>query len=184
MGYSLRTTARQILKFCKSNFCYSLYSQDSIAAPVIIMPLPIPGSELLLQITKVISTGWSENTLMIIQLCVATIRNVHGFSIGQLYVLIQYRTLYFQTFFDFSITNKFVPLKALHYMQHKNLMIMHHSALLMLTLRLVIEDALHKTSFKTLERLLDSHQSTMQDHRDQLETKYLHEEMPDQCMLQ
>lgn len=175
VGYSLRTTDRDVLKFCKTNPCYKFYSQDSTAVPVIIIPLPLPLTELLLQITKVISTDWSENTVMIIQLCIAhSLPNIHGFNVGQLYVLTQFRTLNYRAFFDFSISNEFVPLNALQYMQHKSSVIKHHSALLMLMLKLIIEDALHQTSHKTLEGLLDSHRSAMQVQESQLQTEDFH----------
>lgn len=179
-GYSLRKTDGTILKFCKSNICSKFYSQDMTDVPVIIMPLPLPStdSELLLQVAKVISTNWSENTVIIIQLCVAHTQNVHGFNDGQLYVLTQFRTLYYHKFFDFSISNKFVPLNALPYMKHKNSVIMQHSALLMLMIKLIVEDALHQTSYKTLERLLDFHHSTVQDQNDNLQTENLCKDTP------
>ena len=163
MGYSLRTIGGnkkvKVLKFCKNNPCYSFYSEDPAAIPTIIIPLPFssPASELLLQVTKVISTDWSKHTVMTVQLCVArNSQNDNGFNVGQLYVLTQFRTVNFQAFFDFSISEEYVPLSALHYMKHKNSIIMYYSALFMMMLKLIIQDALHKTSYKTLEILLKS----------------------------
>lgn len=159
VGCSLRTIQGKVLKFCKINPCYAFYSQDSTDAPVIIIPLPFPSSnsELLLQVTKVISTDWSENTVVTIQLCIAhSVQNAHGFNPGQLYVLTQFRTLNFHAFFDFSISKEYIPLTALQYMQHKTSIIMNHSALLMLMLKIILEDALHQTSYKTLEGLVNS----------------------------
>ena len=176
VGYSLRTTGGYILKFCKKNPCYKFYSEDLTTIPVIVIPLPLP-SELLLQITKVISTNWSENTVVIINLCIAhSLCNVHGLNIGQLYVLTQFRTLNFHAFFDFSISHKFAPMSTLPYMQHKSSIIMHHSALFMLILKFIIEDALSQTSYKTLEGLLDSHHSAMQDLHSQYQTEGSYED--------
>lgn len=179
IGYSLRTIGGNTLKFCKNNLCYSFYTQSSTIAPDITMPLPFPttNSELLLQVTKVISTDWSENTVMIIQICIASsLQNINGLNVGQLYALTQFRTLNYQACFDFSISDEFVPLSALQYMQHKNAVIMHHSALLELMLKLVVEDALNKTSYKTLERLIDSHESAKQNQHSQVQTEDVHDE--------
>lgn len=172
VGYSLRTVDGTTLKFCKANLCYSLYAQEPETIPAVIIPLPFPtsDSELVFQVCKVISTNWSNNTVVIIQLCITrSPQNAHGFDIGQLYVLTQFRTLYGQAFFDFSISKDFFPLDALKYMQHKSSSIKHHSALLRCMLKLIIEDALTQTSFKTIEKLLYSSQPAMQDQCSKLE---------------
>ena len=176
VGYSLRTIGGTALKFCKDNPCYAFYSCDvtSEPGPVIIVPLPIAStdSELLLQITKVISTRWSENTVVVIQLCISNSHDaVHELREGQLYLLTQFRTHHYHAFFDYSISDQYVPLKALWYMQHKHSALMRHHALFTLMLKFIVEDSLSKTSYKTLQGLIASHQSAIKAQPQQLQTE-------------
>ena len=176
VGYSLQTIGGTTLKFCKENLCYAFYSCNitTEAGPILILPLPVAStdSELLLQITKVISTHWSKNTVVIIQLCISKSHSViHGLCEGQLYILTQFRTHHYRAFFDYSITDQYVPLKALWYMQHKHSTLMRHRVLFTLILKLIIEDALSKTSQKTLQGLIATYQSTFTTQQQQLQTQ-------------
>jgi len=136
--------------------------------PAFIHPLPhdSPESELLLQVTKLIATGWSSNTILIIQLCI----NKESFDIhkGQLYVLMQFCTASFQCFFDFFISMDYKPMEVLWYMKHKQSIIMGNSTLFMLMLKLIIENALQASPYHTLGGLLQAYQlrNTDSDHKD------------------
>ena len=76
LGYSLRKVEEgvtRVIKFCKTNPCYALYTSSPDTMPTFAHPLPHDSaeSELLLQVTKLIATGsWSSNTILVIQLCV------------------------------------------------------------------------------------------------------------------
>jgi len=161
LGNSLRNIKGEVIKFCKINPCYVFYTSSPDNTPSVIFPLPhdVPSdSELLLQITKLIGTGWSSNTVLVIQLCI----NTKSFDEhkGELYVLMQFRTFIFQSFFDFFITKDYKPFNVLPYMKHKKLLIMKNSTLFMLMLKFIIEDALQATSHCDLDTLLRTyHQS-------------------------
>jgi len=143
-----------VIKFCRDGPCYMLYTSSPTDAPSFAQPLPhdSPGSELLLQITKLIGTGWSSNTILVILLCI----NTKSFDThkGELYVLMQFRTSTFQSFFDFFITKDYKPLDALCYMRHKKSVILKNCTLFMLMLKLIIEDSLRTTAYQDLDGLL------------------------------
>ena len=162
LGYSLRTTKGQILKFCKVNPCYTFYVPLPESPPTFIIPLPHGSSvsELLLQIIKVIPTGWSSKTVAVIHLCIGN--SVSDVEKGQLYVLTQFRTAGSHVFFDFLISENYEPLNTLWYMKHKHSLIMRNHALFMLMIKMIVEDALQKTSYQTLHGLLNAHQNSVQ----------------------
>ena len=158
VGYSLRTVERQILKFCKVNPCYSFYVPLPESPPTFILPLPHASSdssdsELLIQIVKVISTGWSSKTVAIVHLCI-----VPGTNKRQLYVLTHFRTAGSHAFFDFLISENYEPLNTMWYMKHKHSIIMSNRALFMLMIKMIVEDALQATSYQNLQGLLSAHQ--------------------------
>ena len=158
IGYSLRTVEQQVLKFCKVNPCYSFYVPLPETPPVFIIPLPhlSSDSELLIQIIKVIPTGWSSKTVAVIHLCISNC--VSGTSKRQLYVLTQFRTAGSHAFFDFLISENYEPLDTLCYMKHKYTIIMRNRVLFMLMIKMIVEDALQATSYQTLQGLLSAHQ--------------------------
>ena len=169
LGYSLRKLkggVTRVIKFCKTNPCYAFYtsSPDTMPTFVHLLPHSLPESELLLQVTKLIATGWSSNTILIIQLCV----NKESFDVhkGELYVLMQFCTASFQGFFDFFISMNYKPIEVLQYMKHKQSTIMDNSTLFMLMLKLIIEDVLQATPYHTLEGLLQADQLRNTDRKD------------------
>ena len=166
LGYSLRKIKGGIIKFCKVNPCYAFYTSSPDTMPAFVHPLPhvLPESELLLQVTKLIATGWSSNTILIIQLCI----NKESFDVhkDELYVLMQFCTASFQSFFDFFISMDYKPTEVLQYMKHKQSTIMGNSTLFMLMLKLIIEDVLQATPYHTLEGLLQADQLRTTDRKD------------------
>ena len=134
--------------------------------PAFVHPLPhdLHESELLLQVTKLIATGWSSNTILIIQLCI----NKESFDThkDELYVLMQFCTASYQSFFDFFISMDYWPTVALQYMRRKRSKIMRNSTLFMLILKLIIEDVLQATPYQTLEGLLQAGQVRTTDGKD------------------
>ena len=93
IGCSLKTANREILNFCSVSPCYSFYSCTPASQPVYVEQFSDtpPVTELLLQITKVISTNWSSNTIVVIQLCIGS--GAHrDLQKDHLYVLTQFRT--------------------------------------------------------------------------------------------
>ena len=169
LGYSLRKLeggVTRVIKFCKTNPCYAFYTSSPDTIPTFVHPLPhnLPESELLLQVTKLIATGWSSNTILIIQLCI----NKESFNVhkGELYVLMQFCTASFQGFFDFFISMNYKPIEVLQYMKHKHSTIMGNSTLFMLMLKLIIEDVLQATIYHTLEGLLQADQLRNTDRGD------------------
>ena len=131
IGYSLKTANREILNFCSVSPCYSFYSCTPASQPVYVEQFSDtpPVTELLLQITKVISTNWSSNTIVVIQLCIGS--GAHrDLQKDHLYVLTQFRTATCQAFFDFTISKCFEPLNTLWYIKHQLSTIMHYSDLL------------------------------------------------------
>ena len=161
LGYSMRKVEQgitKVIKFCKVNPCYSFYTSSPIAMPTFVHPLPhdSPEAELLLQVTKLIGTGWSSNTILVVQLCI----NKKSFDIhkGKLYVLMQFHTASSQGFFDFFITMDYKPVEVLWYMKDKQSMIMGNSTLFMLMLKLIIENALEATPYYHLDGLLQADQ--------------------------
>ena len=166
LGYSLRKIKGGIIKFCKVNPCYAFYTSSPDTMPAFVHPLPhdLPESELLLQVTKLIATGWSSNTIVIIQLCI----NKESFDVhkDELYVLMQFCTASYQSFFDFFISMDYWPTVALQYMRRKRSKIMRNSTLFMLILKLIIEDVLQATPYQTLEGLLQAGQVRTTDIND------------------
>ena len=161
LGYSLRKVeggVTKVIKFCEINPCYAFYTSTPYVMPTFVYPLPHDSSEseLLLQITKLIATGWSSNTILVIQLCM----NKKSFNVhkGELYVLMQFCTASFQGFFDFFISMDYQPVEALCYMKHKQSVIMGNGTLFMLMLKLIIENVLQATPYHTLEGLLQADQ--------------------------
>jgi len=154
LGRSLRT-ADQLIKFCKVNPCYIFYTSSPDNAPSLILPLPHStndDSELLLHITKLIGTGWSSNTVLVIQLCI----NTQSFDAhkGELYVLMQFRTAMNQSFFDFFVTKDYKPIDVLWYMSDKRSVVMKNCTLFMLMLKLIIDESLQTTNYQSLDGLL------------------------------
>ena len=169
LGYSLRRLeggVTRVMRFCKTNPCYAFYTSSPDTMPAFVYPLPhdLPESELLLQVTKLIATGWSSNTILIIQLCI----NKESFDVhkDELYVLMQFCTASYQSFFDFFISMDYWPTGALQYMRRKRSKIMRNSTLFMLILKLIIEDVLQATPYQTLEGLLQAGQVRTTDIND------------------
>ena len=169
LGYSLRRLeggVTRVMRFCKTNPCYAFYTSSPDTMPAFVYPLPhdLPESELLLQVTKLIATGWSSNTILIIQLCI----NKESFDVhkDELYVLMQFCTASYQSFFDFFISMDYWPTGALQYMRRKRSKIMRNSTLFMLILKLIIEDVLQATPYQTLEGLLQAGQVRITDGKD------------------
>ena len=168
LGNSLRRLeggVTRVMRFCKTNPCYAFYTSSPDTMPAFVHPLPhdLPESELLLQVTKLIATGWSSNTIVIIQLCI----NKESFDVhkDELYVLMQFCTASFQSFFDFFISMDYKPTEVLQYMKHKQSTIMGNSTLFMLMLKLIIEDVLQATPYHTLEGLLQADQLRTTDRK-------------------
>ena len=88
IGCSLKTAKQEILNFCGVSPCYSFYSCTPASQPVHVVQFSdtSPETELLLQITKVISTNWSSNTIVVIQLCIGSGAH-HDLQKDHLYVL-------------------------------------------------------------------------------------------------
>ena len=169
LGYSLRRLeggVTRVMRFCKTNPCYAFYTSSPDTMPAFVHPLPhdLRESELLLQVTKLIATGWSSNTILIIQLCI----NKESFDVhkDELYVLMQFCTASYQSFFDFFISMDYWPTGALQYMRRKRSQIMRNSTLFMLILKLIIEDVLQATPYQTLEGLLQAGQVRITDGKD------------------
>lgn len=169
LGYSLRRLeggVTRVMRFCKTNPCYAFYTSSPDTMPAFVHPLPhdLPESDLLLQVTKLIATGWSSNTILIIQLCI----NKESFDThkDELYVLMQFCTASYQSFFDFFISMDYWPTGALQYMRRKRSKIMRNSTLFMLILKLIIEDVLQATPYQTLEGLLQAGQVRITDGKD------------------
>ena len=162
LGYSLRTQKGQILKFCKANPCYLFYVPLPEKPPAFIIPLPhgSSDSDLLLQVTKIIPTGWSSKTVVVIHICSSN--SLPDADKTCCYVLTQFRTVSYQAFFDFLISENYEMLDTMWYMSHKSSVIMQHRTLLMLMVKLITENALKETPYKTLQSLLNSHQVSVQ----------------------
>jgi len=163
LGHSLRKVDG-LIKFCEVNPCYLFYTSSPDNTPSLILPLPHDApsdSELLLQITKLIGTGWSSNTVLVIQLCI----NTKSFDEhkGELYVLMQFRTATFQSFFDFFITKDYNPIDVLWYMRYKRSVIMKNCTLFMLMLKLIIEESLQATVYQSLDSLLVAYEKVCAD---------------------
>ena len=175
LGYSLRKVKggiTRVIKFCKINPCYAFYTSSPNTMPTFVHPLPHDSteSELLLQVTKLIGTGWSSNTILVIQLCV----NKKSFDVhkDELYVLMQFHTDSFQSFFDFFISMDYKPVEVLWYMKHKQTVIMGNSTLFMLMLKLIIENVLEATPYNNLDGLLQADQLRNTDNKDKQATAY------------